>query len=236
MTSKMTRMLGVGLVVAVVAGGVAEAADVSAYVDMASAYVFRGVTFNDGAVMQPGVDVAAPYGIAFGVWGNLDIDDYDGAVPSSQFSEVDLWVSYALPVELFDLGVGYTEYLYPGAEGEADREVSLSAGTAVSGIELGLGLYYGVDGGIDKSLYAEVSAGYTIEVAADTSVELGASAAFADFDGGESGFHNFTVSAGLSYKMVSAGVAYIGQGDDDVLTDDEYDVDVVGTVGIGYDF
>jgi uncharacterized protein (TIGR02001 family) len=236
MMMKKTTVLGLGLAAMVASAGVATAADVSAGVDFASAYVFRGVTFNDGLVMQPGVDVTAPLGIEFGVWGNFDIDDYDDSLNGSQFSEVDLYMSYAIPIEAFDLGVGYCEYLYPGAEGDADREVSVSAGTAVEGVDMDIGVYYGVDGGIDKSLYVEASIGYAMELAEATELSLGATAAFADFDGGESGFHNYTVSAGLSYKVISAGVTYIGQGDDEVLTDAEYDVDVVGTIGIGYDF
>jgi len=37
----------------------AAAAEATAAVDFASAYVWRGLTFNDGFVIQPSIDVAA---------------------------------------------------------------------------------------------------------------------------------------------------------------------------------
>ncbi|HMA84159.1 MAG TPA: hypothetical protein VKN73_00520, partial [Desulfosalsimonadaceae bacterium] len=48
--------------------------------DVVSAYVWRGITFNDGLVVQPYVDVAAGNGFAINVWGNYDIDDYDNTL------------------------------------------------------------------------------------------------------------------------------------------------------------
>jgi hypothetical protein len=53
----MKKVIAV-MVVALMASVAAQAADVSAYVDFASAYVFRGVTLNNGLVMQPGVEVS----------------------------------------------------------------------------------------------------------------------------------------------------------------------------------
>jgi uncharacterized protein (TIGR02001 family) len=233
-----------------------EAAEASAGVDVASAYVFRGVTFNDGLVAQPYLEVSG-LPIDLGVWANFDIDDYDGAANDGQFSEIDLYASYAVPIEAFDLSIGYTEYTYPGSGGdpevtlgamgeaeaegtfgESDREVSVSAGLDVP-LAPSVGVYYGLDGGIEDDMYVEASVGHDIEMD-EVSLSLGATVGYVnpDADDAEDGFSHYTVSASLSYAMLSAGVTYIGQIDDDVLPDGPgaYDAEVVGTIGIAYDF
>ena len=57
----------------------AMAADASFGADINSAYVWRGITFNDGAVIQPSLDVTTG-GFGFNVWGNIDIDDDNGTL------------------------------------------------------------------------------------------------------------------------------------------------------------
>lgn len=237
----MKRMItGVAVAVVMVASA-AVGADVGLSLDVASAYVFRGDTFNDGLVAQPGLEVALPAGFSVGVWGNIDLDDYNGSLANDdQFSEIDVYGSYAVPVEVVDLSIGYCEYTYPTSESVADREISVSVGTAVGPIDLGLGLYYGIDGGIEKSLYADVSAGTSFELAEGVSLDLGASAGYANPDEGESGMKEFTFSAGLGYGIIGASATYIGQLDDDVLVDVEdggtYDAEFVGMLSIAQDF
>ena len=104
----------------------ASAADATAGADVVSAYVWRGITFNDGLVVQPYVDVAAGNGFAINVWGNYDIDDYDNTLDENEFSEVDLTLSYALPIEPVDITIGHIEYLFPTG-GSGTSEVFLSA-------------------------------------------------------------------------------------------------------------
>jgi len=211
-------------------------ADASVSVDLASAYVFRGVTLNDGPVLQPGVEVRG-LPIDLGVWGNVDLDDYNGALADGEFSEIDIYASYTLPTEAVEVSVGYTEYTYPNARAEADREVSLSAGLDLP-LAPSATVYYGFDGGIDKQVFAELSLGHKLEVGENLAIELGASAAYLDPDEGESGIPYYTVSAGAGYKCISAGVTYVGQIDDDVLPDGEfaYDVEVMGSLGVTWDF
>ena len=62
------------------------ASAMSTSVDFASAYVFRGQTFNDGFVIQPGVEGA---GLTVGVWANIDMDN----VAVDQVSEIDLYLA-----------------------------------------------------------------------------------------------------------------------------------------------
>jgi len=218
----------------------ANAADVNLGVDAASAYVFRGATLNDGFVLQPSMGVEVGGGFSLGVWGNFDLDDYNDTVADNQFSEIDLYGSYAIPIEIMDLSIGYTEYVYPSAGGDADREINLNAGKELLGIDIGAGIFYGFDGSIEDSLYLELSAGKEIALNEKAALTTGASIAYIDPDGGESGFSHFTASLGINYLALSAGITYIGQIDDDVLPDSKdgglYDVSLVGTVGAAFSF
>ncbi|MFU8779717.1 MAG: TorF family putative porin [Kiritimatiellia bacterium] len=235
----MKKMMTGVVATAMLVAGVAVAADVDLTVDVASAYVFRGDTLNDGPVVQPGLEVALPHGFALGVWGNIDIDDYDGALEEGQFSEIDVYVSYALPFELLDISIGYTEYTYPSGGGDADREVDIKFGYKVGPVDVGFGVFYGVDGGIEKSLYAELSLGSSYDVGAVT-VDVGATAGYLDPDEGESGFSGYSLSAGVSYGILGAKVTYYGQIDDEVLVDvgdgGTYDVEVVGMLSLALSF
>jgi len=242
---KRTTFLGAAAIVAMGAQ-IASAADVSATLDLASAYVFRGVTFNDGLVAQPGLEVGSAFGggvsYTLGVWGNIDIDDYDDTLEDGQFSEIDIYASLGIPMpegaELLSLDLGYCEYTYPSGGGDADREISASFGLDVIAAPY-LAAYYGVDGGIDQTLYLEAGVGHEMEIT-DTGLglELGALIGYLDPDGGESGFSHYDLSAGISWEFLSASVTYVGQIDDDVLPDGagSYDAEVVGMIGVGADF
>lgn len=235
---KKVALVALAMAVSAFAASSARAAEASAGVDLASAYVFRGATFNDGLVAQPYLEVSG-LPIDLGVWANFDIDDYDGAVNDGQFSEIDLYASYSVPVDAVDLSVGYTEYAYPGAEGEADRELGVSLGLDLP-LAPFVGAYYGLDGGIDGSLYVDFGIGQDFELADGVGLSLGALVGYLSPDQGDDGFHQYELSASLSYDFISAGVTYYGQLDDEILVDVEdggaYDVEVVGVIGVGFDF
>lgn len=225
----------------------ASAAEVTTSLDIASAYVFRGYTFNDSLVLQPGVEVATP--VTIGVWGNLDTADYS-ADTSGQFTEIDLYASYDIPLGLdpFDLSIGYTEYTYPsaGGGGDADREASISASADIL-LAPSIDIYYGLDGALKKTLYVELGSAHTFDITKDIACDLGLVVGYINPDEGKSGFSHANVSASLGYKMFSLGVTYIAQLDDKVLPDatfDEsgnvetlgYDADVVVTLGVSGTF
>lgn len=239
MTMRKTVLAVLAAVAGVAAGfrALAGAAEASVSLDVASAYVFRGATLNDGLVVQPGLEVSG-LPVTLGVWGNLDIDDYDGALDDGQFSEIDLYGSYALPIETFDLSVGYTEYAYPSG-GEADREFSLSAGLDAL-LAPTIAVYYGVDGAIEEALYVEAAVGHELALSENASVGIGATLAYLSPDQGDSGFSHFTASLAASYGVVSASLTYVGQLDDDVLPDVDdggpYDVDLYATIGVSHEF
>jgi len=233
------KIVGI-FVVSLVAVSTLHAAEATLSLDIASAYVFRGARLNDGLVMQPGLEVGGLGGLRIGVWGNYDIDDYDDSLAGDQFSEIDIYGSYAIPLECMDLSVGYMEYTFPSAGGDADREISANVGGTLAGIDLGAGVFYGIDGGLDESLYVELFAGKSLNLTDDLGLDLGSALGYASPDDGADGFSHFTLSLGVNYASFSAGITYIGQIDDDVLPDvadgGGYDSDVVGTIGTSITF
>ncbi len=92
-----------------------------------SAHVWRGLIFNDNCVFQPAATVSGGP-LSFRVWANYDLDGKNGK-RNMRFSETDLTLSYALPIDSDDLevGVGYIRYIFPGDEHEDTGEVFLSA-------------------------------------------------------------------------------------------------------------
>ncbi|MDZ8118948.1 hypothetical protein [Pontiella agarivorans] len=234
------------IIIASLAVGLAasSALAVDVTLDLASAYVFRGVTLSDKASFQPGIEVsgfglAEEYGsVAFGAWAAYDLDDSYTGASSSTFQETDWYVSYGLPtfVEGLDLSLGYCEYAY-GA-GSSDEELSIGAGYTIAGVGLGATYYQGVGGAISTSAYYELAAGYDLDVTEELVVSLGARVGYADPDGGEAGFSDYDLSAAVSYPLtdvwsIGASATYIGQIDDDVLGDA---VEATGTLGYDVDF
>lgn len=243
------------IITAAIASGLIAAtafAEVGVTADFASAYVFRGYTFNDGAVIQPGIEAAGlglpeAYGsVAVGAWGNIDVEDpYDGGQQTSQFSEIDWYASYSLPtiVEGLDLSVGYCEYTYPLNGGSADKEVSVGAGFEVAGIAFGTTVYQLIGGAYVGDTWYEFGAGYGFDVSETVAVGLAADARIVDSEDGLSGFNDYTLGADISYALndvwgIGASVTYIGQGDDEVLVEEDggYDVDVVGMFSVAASF
>lgn len=243
MKSKTGRRAVMGAVLLV--AGMAGAADVELTGDVASAYVFRGATLNDGPVFQPALNIGGlkagekDIPLTLGAWGNLDMDDYGGRLSRGEFSEIDLYADLALPSPHEALGwtAGYIEYVYPGGAG-ADREfnlaLSLDAPLAPS-----LTASYGTGGAVDGNWFLEAGVGHEVDWGWAT-LSLGAGATWADPKEGAGGFSYASGTVGLSRGPFHAAVTYIGQLDDDVLPHvDEgglYDVGWVFSVGVSKSF
>jgi hypothetical protein len=245
----ITAVITIGL-----AASMAMAADVT--LDVASAYVFRGVTFNDEAVFQPaietsGLGVPEEYGsVTVGAWGNYDIGDYDDELESSEFSEVDWYFSYSLPelVTNLDIFIGYTEYTYPNG-GTADKEMNAGLGYSIAGIGLGATVYWNIGGGgLDEYIYYEFAADYGFDITEELSASIAGTIAGYSKDEGDDGLNDGTISGGLSYVLsdvwsVGLSGTYIAQIDDDVLVDEDldngvfgYDVEFVGMLSLAASF
>ncbi len=223
--------------------GMAQATDVSIGTDVASAYVFRGITVNDGLVIQPyaiatGFPIPEKYGtVTIGSWANYDIGDYGDTLDNNKFSEVDLFVYYALPVSLLDVIVGYTECIYPDSEVTNDRELnlSLSKGIGETGITPYFKAYYGIYGGLDGISYLQGGIGYKIPVtkilslAADAGVGYTAGSV-------ERGFNDVTGSLTAIYALTAnlnlkASITYLAE-----LDALDADTRCYGNIGISYNF
>ena len=209
---------------------------VSSSLDIVSAYVFRGVTVNSGFVAQPGVEYSG-LPVVLGVWGNMDLDDNDGSPNSWAFSEVDFYASYdlALAIEALGVGVSYTGYAYPGSTADADHEIALSLSCPQVPGTPSVSVTYGVSGAMEEGVYVEAGAGHELEVTDDLSVELSAALGYLAPDTGTSGLSHFVIAATANCGMFSTGLAYIGQGDEDVLGE-AYQTEVTLSVGLSADF
>lgn len=240
---RIVMMMGAVLL----ATGAVHAADVSAGVDFATAYVFRGVTLNNGAVMQPGAEISGfpvdeKFGsFAAGIWANYDINAIDSE--GSDVSEIDYYLSYSLPLEQVDVSLTYLEYTYPEAGGNSDKEISLSLGTALgtNGLYTSVSFNYGVGGAIEGELYVQGGLDYEVALTESLSATAGVTVGYLQDDDGPSGFNDATASVGLGYALndtwsLGGGLTYVAQLDDEVLTDAEYDVNVLATFGVSCSF
>lgn len=182
------------------------ASAVSASVDFASAYVFRGETINDGFVIQPSLESEVA-GLTVGVWANVDVDN----VGADQVSEIDLYVGKGLgSVAGWDISAGYCEYTYPGTTGNGQSEVSLTASGAVAGFDLSVSAYANVAVSATPDFY-EVSTGGSTSVVG-VPLDYGISAGF--MDGADSGFGYAAYSVSYETGGGTLSVSYVDELDD----------------------
>jgi|GEM_PF-509262 len=251
-------------------------AQVSASVgaDFNSAYVFRGATLNDGFVFQPGIEVSGLGGFTFGAWGNMDLDSLEGTVNSvadaasdgdvdgtadaagsakesldSEFSEVDLYANWGWsPVDGLDLGMGYTEYMYPyAAEARvgADREISASTGISIPfgdalSLDPTLTVFYGLAGGLEDVIQADLASDLSIPLVEDTfGIDLSGRIGYVLDEGddasyyADSGLRDITLTAATSWEFLGIALNYVVDSDEDVQPLDE---DFWVTLSVGKEF
>ena len=97
--------------------------------DLYSNYIWRGSKLGQGPSVQPVVKFVKS-GLTLGVWGAFD---------ASGYSEVDPYISYALPV---GLSFGLTDYYYPGlpvfetSDTSGSHALEINAGFARGGLSL----------------------------------------------------------------------------------------------------
>ncbi len=254
--SKTGKTMKSGLAAVLMMAGTyaAHAADVTVGADAVSSYVWRGITLNKDAVIQPSLAAEHESGFAIEVWANFDLGDDDGTYAEREFSEIDFDVSYTVDLDPVSLTVGYIEYTFPAApivsveEGDvdfatADREIYVSVGTeVVPGLGLDLTVYQNL--ATSDGTYAVLGAEYGLEVIDGVSLALNGSVAYGAKGitaGGKSGWHDYLI--GLTAEMeivedvsVSAFVNYVGSLDSDVLPSEFVREDIYGGLGVYYSF
>lgn len=227
----------------------AVAATATAALDANSAYVWRGLTFNDGFVLQPSMDVSHN-GFAFNVWGNYDVDDYDGALNDNRFSEIDLTGSYTFKLGSVDTSVGIIHYLFPELEEPADTYTTeLFLGLSYdlgSGFAISTKLYYDVDAVSDY--YITAGLGYSYSINDKTTLGLSALVGYAGEDftdyyagGTDSGFFNYTLTATMKYMVtdafgIGANINLTDNLDDSALPEETVHTNVFGGISLTYTF
>jgi hypothetical protein len=226
------------------------AADATAAIDINSAYVWRGQTFNDGLVIQPSIDVAAGNGLGINVWGNYDISNYDHAVESNAFSEIDLTLSYSKTIGIADVGLGVISYQFPAGAPET-TELYLSLGVPiVGGLSGGLNIYYDIEA-LYAFSYANLSLTYAYAFNDKLKLEAGGAIGYAGKDfsqaagGDDGGLYDYSLSVSLGYTIskawsASAKVTYVDALDSDNLKEVKdgglLDTHTICGVSIAYTF
>ena len=226
------------VVAGLAAAAVVASAEVSVVVDFASAYAFRGA-FSDSYVIQPGFEISGfgmpeTYGyVLVGMWGNFALDDNNGTVESSEFSEIHLYAYYSLPtiVDGLELYVGYTEYIFPNEESGADKEANVGVGYEVAGLALGATAYLGVGGGINGDAYYNLSAYYIRGIVQSMEVWVGTQVGYYDSSIAAAGWNDGTLDLGITYSLndvwyVGASVASVA-----LLNTDEEVLDTIEMIG-----
>ncbi|HVS63363.1 MAG TPA: TorF family putative porin [Thermoanaerobaculia bacterium] len=243
--SRAARAIG-GLALSAILLGppdVATAQESSVSVDydltFASAYVWRGITFTDGAVFQPSITASHGSGFSFNTWGNLDIDDVNGL--SGEFQEVDLTLAYEFGSDAVTASVGLIDYLFPNGVGPETHEVFFTLGFDVP-LQPSFAVYYDFD--VIEGFYGTAAIEHGADFGDGWSYSVGLLAGFASDDfaavagGTDSGLFNgqvtLTVARELTRGSLGFFVAYSDNLDDDVLPDQE--VDLFGGVSLSLSF
>ncbi len=223
----------------------AMAVDVALQLDANSAYVYHGLTYNDGLVLQPMLDVYTKP-IGFNIWANLDLNEYGIITNSGEFTEVDLTVYYTAPVKFANISISYAEYLFPhvtlgGKALEGTREIILNVSRDLpQGFLAFFKLQYDIDE--IKDYYARVGLGYGLELTGQAKLDLSGTIAHVGDDmsvNGNSGFHEYNLGLSASYTIneafsLGANINYTDTMDKDVLPKDLADVNVYGGVSLIY--
>lgn len=257
----MKRLFSVAALAALTLTGAAtqaDAATATAAIDVNSAYVWRGLTANDGLVLQPSIDVAAENGFSVNVWANYDGDDYDGLAEENKFSEIDLTATYAFKLGVVDMSAGVIAYTFPTTYPDAYPAGQAKAVSNTSELFLGLGydlghgfsllgkIYYDFDQVDD--FYMTAGLGYSYSINDKTTLGLSGLISYAGEDmaefygaGTDSGFFNYQLTASLKYKVtdafgIGANINVTDTMDDDVLSEDVVDTTVFGGVSLTYTF
>ena len=102
--------------------------DVTMTATLATDWINRGRTLNDGATVQGSLDVAHESGLYVGIWG--------GSMPAGVGSEIDYYVGYGAAINddvSFDLNLATYTYDKTGWDDDIELSASISAFNATFG-------------------------------------------------------------------------------------------------------
>lgn len=125
----------------------AEELSISADTSLWSRYMWRGLRFSDGAVIQSSV-TGAMYGFSASIWTNYDLR-------AGKINEIDPTISYSADYQGVTWGAGWTHFGV--IDGEDDDELYISASLASLPLAPTLTCYWDVDLGTGVYLQGSVS-------------------------------------------------------------------------------
>jgi hypothetical protein len=199
---------------------VAVGADLGVYSD----YVWRGQTYSNRFVIQPGAWLATAFGstsASAGLWANVEPGQYDGDTDISEgggqagpdLTEWNWWLELGRPLGKHRIAGGVTGYRYPNSAGfTSDFNTMDLYARASLGIPLNprLSLYWDVDQ--YRGVYAEGSLMQPIPVSRRVHLEFGALAGVSSGLGGDpaaryagDGLTHFDLS--LATTLLTGGVS-----------------------------
>lgn len=210
--------------------------------DVVSAYVDRGATYNNGGVYQPSLDITNS-DLSVGVWVNYDHSGYDGQIEGHKLSEVDVYINYSKSISKLKFTGGYTSFTYPDSDYDTEQELSL---IAIYDILLNptLVAMWGFDGAIYNRLYYQAEISHSLKDFKSSNItystELGGTVGYSDPRSGNSGFSHYglsiTETADLKFMSIGIDFYWVGQINDDVLkrstSGGGYDVPFIVTISM----
>jgi hypothetical protein len=206
-------------------------AEIGADLELASSYVWRGLTLTNQPVAKPAVYVALPVGnasLTVGGWGNIDLGRYDdpaddiaegGGSSAINLAEFNPYAEASFTAGKITLTGGIMGYLYPNDEDapntfrlftSADNTVELYGKLGLDApLSPELSLYYDVDK--VKGVYIEGSLSYSLPASETVSLDLGTVAGFSAGQGDTSddlGEAPRFDDDGFTHLDMSAGVPF----------------------------
>ena len=183
--------------------GLASAATGSFSLSPLSGYMWRGQYYSDEPVLQPSITVSDDSGLSLNTWGNMDLTDNNDA--SGEYTELDVTLSYALPIEgPVSLSLGFIQYTFPAAGG-ATRELY-----ATIGVDAPLSPTLSVYADVDEAtgFYGLFGLSHSFDLAEGLSLGLSASIAYATdsynefyFGVDDAAFNDVNAGVSLTYAF-----------------------------------
>ena len=211
-----------------------------AYVGFADKYVWRGWNLSGSKpVLQGGVDVSAK-GFTLSYWSNIQLSS-DDVYRSGEATETDTTIDYSFDVnDMVSMSVGHIFYALDGINDTAEFYVGASANTLLSP---SLTVYWDYDEATDAGLFFSASIGHDFELMDKLGLSLGALVSYndgSDYSTGDySDWHNYELSAGLSYALadqVSVDASYIFSDPISDAAKDTIDTEMVSSISVTFSF
>jgi hypothetical protein len=216
--------------------------------DASSAYIFHGMTYNKGFVLQPYLNITGSH-FGYLLWSNYNLQNDDnglGHFPASEFTEIDHFLSFFIPVKFAELDVTLGIYNYPAIGWESDKEIqfggqkklfnSLFTPFARGGVMF--------DGSMTRNIYVEFGAKGEKNLSEKFSLNYMLKASWEHqvfLPDKPAGLKDLLVTVGLNYLIIentglSLKANYAGQLDKKVLPDELYDTSFFASIGIFHIF